>query len=217
MARGPALASIIFALGAAPRFSCENPRLDKHMGLLKWLSRVGPVGGLVRSFADGYKRIRTANPDSSLLSDKEIFRHMVDARMSILPNIGQRAYIDPFLINPSTGLRHLVIGILMAENGHNDLFSFPSISESVQEVIDEEFAKSGLPKSVIEGSAPSSKELPLDVPTIQASPKQGPAFASQSLESGLSCNRCKTEIPRSQRGVHFTQCPKCETIIRRNA
>jgi hypothetical protein len=119
------------------------------MGLFKWLSRAGAVGGLARSFADGYKAIRAANPDPSRLSDKQIFRQMVEARMSILPNSPLRGFIEPFLNNPSKGLRHVIIGILMAENNLTDPFAFP---KTFYEVVDEELAKSGLPPSVIEGS-----------------------------------------------------------------
>jgi len=118
------------------------------MGLFKWLSRVGATGGLVRSFADGYKQIRAANPDHSRLSDKDIFRQMVDARMSILPNPVHRAIIELYLARPTSGLRHLLRGIVTVENGFMEPSSVPA---SLFEVIDEELAKSGLPESVVNG------------------------------------------------------------------
>jgi hypothetical protein len=102
----------------------------------------------VRSFADGYKTIRAANPDHFHLTDKEIFRVMIEARMSIFPNVGQRAFIQPFLDTPSKGLRHLINGVLLAENAPSDPWSF---LQSIAEVVNEELEKSGLPQSVIEG------------------------------------------------------------------
>lgn len=195
------------------------------MGLFTWLSHGGAVGGLVRSFVDGYKTIRAANPDHSRLSDEEIFRHMVHARMSILPNVGHSSFMEAFLSNPSKGLRNVIVGILMAENESIDPWS---LLEATREIIDEEFAQSGLPESVIEGEpefipsppkVPSSPKPSVSTPLTSIQPKQAPAFSipNPQLESDLVCHRCKTVIPQAQRGAHFTQCPKCETIITRNA
>jgi hypothetical protein len=112
------------------------------MGFLKWISRVGP-GSAARWAAGGYQTLRAGHPDRSQVSDMDIFRLMISARYARLSNPCAEASLEGWMSNGEIGLRRLVIGILMAENGVDHL------PDTFIEAIDEELAKSGLPNSVV--------------------------------------------------------------------
>ena len=111
--------------------------------------QIGALREIVHWAINSYKTLRVTNPDHSLASDKDIFRHMVNNRMSGQSDSGHRDYIEGFLEGTSsTGLHHLLIGILSTQSGFTYPLSLPSLA---RKIVTEELAKSGLPQSVIDG------------------------------------------------------------------
>lgn len=67
--------------------------------------------------------------------------------MSAFPDTEASVFLSGWLKGKTIGLKHLVVGIIIAEKSRNDPFSFPS---ACREVIEEELVKARIPKNVIE-------------------------------------------------------------------
>ena len=117
------------------------------MGLFKWISRAGSVGGTNRWAIETYKALRKENPDPCVVSDMELFRRMVEFRYSIVPDTEAKAFLTGYLGEWPIGLRTFMNGMQRAEGRFMDPFNYPS---TFSELVDEELAKSGLPASVID-------------------------------------------------------------------
>ncbi len=119
------------------------------MGFMKWLARIGAVGGTARWAARTYEFFRRRHPDSSEIPDNSIFRLMIVQRYEALPD--QKA--EQVLLSRADrlfGLRDLVTSVLIAEAGFAD--NTPSVQSQFLEVIEEELERAGVTRQVIIGS-----------------------------------------------------------------
>jgi len=94
-----------------------------------------------------YKANREKNSDKTIISDMEIFRHMVKSRYARLSHPKAEAFMEGWMRGGHIGRRKLVLGVLVAENG----WEIDDIPATFFEVIDDEMIRSGLPESVVEG------------------------------------------------------------------
>ena len=118
------------------------------MGMMKYLARVGAVGGTARWAADTYKAYRLRHPASPEWPEDAIYRLMIATRYQVMPN----AAVEQHLLGidyAGRGLLGLVIEVLtceadFAKNTHDYQDMFMS-------VIVEELQKKGLSRGVIFG------------------------------------------------------------------
>lgn len=178
--------------------------LDSRKSVAKWAAKL-------------FRQARQTNPE---LSTQNIIDLALQSRYSV---IGPKPHQAEILRTQRHGaidifsFCHLIaeVEFLSHLNGFDRItlqMGGENIVQHTYNVIDNELIKLGF--------VPSSSVTPqVAAAPIPTQPKQAPTFpiTQPQLEPELVCHRCKTVIPRSQRGSHFTQCPKCETIITRNA
>jgi len=116
------------------------------MGLLKWLSRRGAVGGTARWAARNYLAARQSLPESS--SDADAYRLMISARYKAMPDRETESELLK-LADDTQGLLELVVTVLAVEAGFND--NTPENKRMFADVIVEELEKKGLPREAIFG------------------------------------------------------------------
>ena len=114
------------------------------MGFLKWASRIGGPGFEARWAGRHYYSLRSANAESSKLSERQILHALIAERYARQPNGKAQAQLEE-CVDAGVGLREFVAQILMAEQSLNHL---PAV---FYEVIDEELAKFGFPAGVLYG------------------------------------------------------------------
>ncbi len=118
------------------------------MGLLKWFSRLGAVGGTARWAANGYKFYRQRHPDKTEWPDIAIFRLMIVSRFEVLSDSKSQEYLLS-ISDSIRGLRGLVVAILSVEASFNE--NTTSYQHMLLDVIEEELEKKGIAREVVLG------------------------------------------------------------------
>ncbi len=118
------------------------------MGMMKYLARVGSVGGTARWAADTYMFFRLQHPTSSEWTESAIFRLMIERRYQVLPNPA----IEQHLLGinyDGKGLFGLVVEILNCEAElANNTYEYQKMMMSV---VIEELHKKGVSEDIIFG------------------------------------------------------------------
>lgn len=111
------------------------------MGLLKFLSRMGAVGGTARIIAKQFNNYRKLHPDRVEMTNQVVFRLIIMDRFSTLKNKKKEEVLKEKAWEIS-GLKELVIEILTIEAG----FLENSIENQLmfEEIIEEELLKMGI-------------------------------------------------------------------------
>ena len=116
------------------------------MGMMKYLARVGAVGGTARWAADTYRFYRQRHPASPEWSEEAIFRLMIATRYQVMPNPDIETRLLGIDYN-GQGLVGLVIEILNCEADFaNNTYEYQKMFISV---IAEELQKKGISEEVI--------------------------------------------------------------------
>lgn len=89
----------------------------RRMGFLKWIAKRGTTGGIVRSQAAKYRRLRRRFPDAT---DQDILREMFQDRFRTLsPTSSERARLEAFERDgrPINTMHDLCLSIFEIETG----------------------------------------------------------------------------------------------------
>lgn len=116
------------------------------MGLMKFLTRKGAVGGTARLIAKQYKHYRTLHPDKEAMKNAVIYRLIIMDRFKIIQNKSHENILMEKAWNMS-GLRELVVEILVLEAGFNENTHENQLM--FKDVIGEELLKKGVPKQEV--------------------------------------------------------------------
>lgn len=112
------------------------------MGFGKFMAKVGGPGSCARWAIKSYRKIRTQYPTTAEMSEPDVLKLIVASRYAVFPSPKAQDRIDKdFQAGGLNTLEGLVISILQAEHGWDDVSLSQDYTTVIYDVVHDEMVK----------------------------------------------------------------------------